>query len=96
MKPGKPQPVQYVPPVDNAPLFVRADPDGKILAFGAFYVDVPNSVKATGPIPNDFAQTAGTGKYKFLDGRVIEVESWIPPVPHDFSTAATFQETPEL
>ena len=77
-------------------LFIRANAEGTILGFAEYYADCPNSQRFTGTVPEDFAFTAGLGKYKFIKGEIIAVEGWVPPEPPAPLDAPTLQEIQEL
>ena len=70
---------------------IKADADGKILAWG---VEVTGE-EYGGALPGDFDHKAGLGKYRFLGGEITEVEGWESPVATELPPVAEPEPEPE-
>lgn len=60
-------------------MFIVANEDGSINRIGSITTD--NAVEYTGVEPEDFGNTFALGKYKFINGQIVEVEGWVAPTP---------------
>lgn len=59
-------------------MFIRADENGNVLLTSR--EDNVGCVEYKGERPVDFFDKVGLGKYKFIDGHIIEVEAWVMPI----------------